>query len=322
MTPESPVMDRSFITEGTSPGGDRRTPISQLKPLAGSVCISPEVSSQPMPWSPDAGAVNLLLSLPEIVSKEISKETIDWNDDSQGFPSVPRLDLSPSASNSENRTPLSLSFRSIFAPRLAAIPVAPEVETVEKSESDRSCRARTVSFDLCEDLASYHRSKTTAKSSAGPTAATRRIPTRKAVLERQLQKHRSERANKSKAPKLRGSGDAEPVVKTILRKKFSWKNYPELEAFLIANREEYLRHSALNYTTQQKQYNNRLTENLLELASKHGYVFDEACFNFVGVRDRIRCYYKSYVQSAKKRGIALGYAAKRAGLISVTQPIS
>jgi hypothetical protein len=104
--------------------------------------------------------------------------------------------------------------------------------------------------------------------------------------------------------------------KKILRKKFSWKNYPELEAFLVANREEYLRHSAMNYTTQQKQYNNRLTERLLELASENGYVFDEEDFSFVTVRDRIRCYFKSYVQSSRKRGIIIGYAARRAGLVS------
>ncbi|CAB9501474.1 expressed unknown protein [Seminavis robusta] len=106
------------------------------------------------------------------------------------------------------------------------------------------------------------------------------------------------------------------TLKTILRKKFSWKNYPELEAFLITNREEYLRHSALNYTVQQKQYNNRLTERLLELAAEHGYVFDDVEFSFVTVRDRIRCYFKSYVQSAKKRGIIIGYAARKAGLLT------
>lgn len=68
--------------------------------------------------------------------------------------------------------------------------------------------------------------------------------------------------------------------------------FTQLEAFLIANREEYLRHSALNYTVQQKQYNNRLTERLLELAAEHGYVFDADAFSFVTVRDRIRCYFK------------------------------
>jgi len=105
-------------------------------------------------------------------------------------------------------------------------------------------------------------------------------------------------------------------ITVIQRKKFSWKNYPELEAFLVCNREEYLRHSALNYTIQQKQYNNRLTERLLDLAAEHLYVFDQDEFSFVTVRDRIRCFYKSYVQSSKKRGIVLGYAAKKAGILS------
>lgn len=105
-------------------------------------------------------------------------------------------------------------------------------------------------------------------------------------------------------------------ITMIHRKKFSWKNYHELEAFLVANREEYLRHSALNYTTQQKKYNNRLTERLLDLAAKHLYVFNEEEFSFVTVRDRIRCFYKSYVQSSKKRGLILGYAARKAGILS------
>ncbi|KAG7338475.1 hypothetical protein IV203_011105, partial [Nitzschia inconspicua] len=64
---------------------------------------------------------------------------------------------------------------------------------------------------------------------------------------------------------LKVSSEKGIPVTTIHRKKFSWKNYPEWEAFLIANREEYLRHSALNYTVQQKQYNNRLTERLWTL---------------------------------------------------------
>lgn len=104
--------------------------------------------------------------------------------------------------------------------------------------------------------------------------------------------------------------------KAILRKKFSWKNFPELESFLIENREEYLRHSALNYTMQQKQYNNHLTERLIELATECGYEFDDEVFTFVTIRDRIRCYFKSYVQSRKKRGVIIGYAARKAGLLA------
>jgi len=108
------------------------------------------------------------------------------------------------------------------------------------------------------------------------------------------------------------------IVKKVLRKKFNWKNYPQLENFLIANRSEYLRHSALNYTMQQKKYNNHLTERLLKLATELNYVFDKNVFSFVKIRDRIRCYFKSYVQSSKKRGFIIGYAARRAGLITAT----
>jgi hypothetical protein len=126
--------------------------------------------------------------------------------------------------------------------------------------------------------------------------------------------------------------------KTMLRKKFSWKHFPEvredctppfvifcvvvealisrfaalnvaaplclqLERFLIENRDEYLRHSSKNYTAEQKQYNNRLTEELLQVAEEYHYIFDPEDFNFVAIRDRIRCYYKSYVQTARKRGL-------------------
>lgn len=104
--------------------------------------------------------------------------------------------------------------------------------------------------------------------------------------------------------------------RTILRKKFSWKHYPALESFLVANRSEYLRHSTLNYTSQQKKYNNMLTEQMIQLATQHHLIFDQAEFSFVTIRDRIRCYYKSYVQSLKKKGIVCGYAAKKAGLLS------
>lgn len=114
------------------------------------------------------------------------------------------------------------------------------------------------------------------------------------------------------APMYPGTYGHPPLMeeKTILRKKFSWKHYPELERFLIANREEYLKHSALNYTAEQKQYNNWLTERLLEMAGKYNYMFDPDDFNFVAIRDRIRCYYKSYVQTARKRGFLQKKGAK------------
>ena len=74
---------------------------------------------------------------------------------------------------------------------------------------------------------------------------------------------------------------------------------------MIANRDDYLEHSSKNYTAEQKQYNNWLTEQLLAVAEQHNYTFDPDDFNFVAIRDRIRCYYKSYVQTARKRGLEL-----------------
>ena len=41
------------------------------------------------------------------------------------------------------------------------------------------------------------------------------------------------------------------------------------------------------------------------MAEKAGYAFDQEEFNFVSIRDRIRCYYKSYVQTVRKRGLPL-----------------
>lgn len=82
-------------------------------------------------------------------------------------------------------------------------------------------------------------------------------------------------------------------------------SFVQLERFLIANRDDYLEHSSKNYTAEQKQYNNWLTERLLEVADQHSYAFDPEDFNFVAIRDRIRCYYKSYVQTARKRGLEL-----------------
>lgn len=123
-------------------------------------------------------------------------------------------------------------------------------------------------------------------------------------------------------------------IRATLRKKFSWKQFPEvsacfsvnartaagrarcipvlvanphpmlaiviqLEEYLISNQDEYFEFSSRNYTAEQRKYNNGLTRGLLDLAAEEGYVFEE--FTFSMVRDRIRCYYKSHSQSCKKK---------------------
>jgi hypothetical protein len=79
----------------------------------------------------------------------------------------------------------------------------------------------------------------------------------------------------------------------------------ELEDFLITNRPEYLRHSAQNYTLEQKDYNNTLTARVMEYAEQCGYGnllhYPQDFGSFTAVRDRIRGYYKSYLQSSRRR---------------------
>mmetsp|Transcript_7273 Transcript_7273/g.9488 ORF Transcript_7273/g.9488 Transcript_7273/m.9488 type:complete len:270 (-) Transcript_7273:266-1075(-) len=114
-----------------------------------------------------------------------------------------------------------------------------------------------------------------------------------------ITERRTEASAKPPSSKLVGICAASPV-KEVLKRKFSWKNFPELEAYLVQNREQYLQYSSrLNYTSEQKQYNNKLTQGLLDLASEEGYVFED--FTFAAIRDRIRCYYKSFVQALKKK---------------------
>lgn len=225
----------------------------------------------------------------------------------------------------------------------------PRSELHEESTTFHNLRARAVSIDSPK-LAAMNVDRTTSPvslptseimsseavlvSPGTPHAGVRRMPARKQSL--RLAKHtrrdllveesvKNPESNANVSGKCTKGRTLQSVplkgtpIKKIGRKKFSWKCYPELEQFLITNRDEYLRHSALNYTVQQKQYNNRLTDELLELATRHGYIFDTQEFSFVTVRDRIRCYYKSYVQSAKKRGVLMGYAARKAGLLKDTK---
>ena len=83
-----------------------------------------------------------------------------------------------------------------------------------------------------------------------------------------------------------------PSIRAVLRPKFSWKTYPELENYLIEHRSRYLEFSSeKNYTRDQKRYNNKLTQGLLALAEESGYVFD-GFFTFAAIRDRIRCVWR------------------------------
>lgn len=180
------------------------------------------------------------------------------------------------------------------------------LEEYSSSSFDADSDTDGVISDTSREIPLASASSLSQKLNKRPLATSRPNHNRK-TAKRELKK------NTNSSPLPLKSKNVKP--KAILRKKFSWKNFPELESFLIENREEYLRHSALNYTMQQKQYNNHLTERLIALATECDYEFDDEVFTFVTIRDRIRCYFKSYVQSRKKRGVIIGYAARKAGLL-------
>jgi len=284
----------------------------------------------------DEESAALLLAVARIASKEI--DDADGNkkenatDDTSSFSSAPTIPFLTLDGRAKSPSPSS-SIQDLFPQ--AGIPMSPRIRTVsidtpkqtvlfsqsdDRSEDSRSAASPSPSPDVqMFDAPSSEAAVISPLNSPVVNArAIKLVVSPKSPTLTSCNENSMDDTNKPDRPVSHRTRGFKPRqrVKTILRKKFSWKNYPEMEAFLIANREEYLRHSALNYTVQQKQYNNRLTERLIQLAADCGYVFDEEEFSFVTVRDRIRCYFKSYVQSAKKRGLIIGYAARRAGLLT------
>lgn len=151
-------------------------------------------------------------------------------------------------------------------------------------------------------------SKTKTQSSESPTVSgvTACSYTKLSKLEASVRSPSAIRKKSEKKQPVHGPRAKKTTPKKQQRqrhsgKKFSWKAYPELENFLITNREEYLSFSAKNYTIQQRDYNNRLTSRLLDHAEAFNYSALFGTCAFSAVRDRIRSYYKSYVQSFKRR---------------------
>jgi hypothetical protein len=161
---------------------------------------------------------NLLLSFASIVSKEIDEEDVDWEDDI-------RCSFPLGVVDTEN----------LFVDRGTSNKDLDFTGRTKISVTNIPHRIRSVSLDVCDESQDGSINEVSLSSSrsglVSPTdspvisSINRRNPKRGAKMKSLTLNKRSEIPTKKS---VEAKGKLNRPVETILRKKFSWKNYPEV----------------------------------------------------------------------------------------------
>jgi hypothetical protein len=125
---------------------------------------------------------------------------------------------------------------------------------------------------------------------------------RRVVLLMALQRQPAEPKQPDQLAEAKATRDPSSL---IIREGFFWREYPVCEQVLYDAMAEYYQLSCLQRQSKlQQEFNNALVERMRTVAHEARYVF-EPTFSDKKLRDRIRCFFKTHQQNAKKRLVTL-----------------